>query len=602
MGSVKREKPDVGNAGTVSKKAKLSRIFSHHRLNSSQNSPTTHPDIEALKTSVQKEYGNLQGTVFVPHVYMNSELLKHEKFAGLDVYIPQPPDEDQPRGTTKETLQESAVRNDQTHMHVLHCIQALTCGQRMTVVSQLEFTEYLSNPCYQEAVKMLPTPKDLPPDRRRGDFDILIIHPQFGFLIIEIKSVGDRFNPSMSDKQKENEVLKKLKLAIKQLNKEKEVLRHLVSDMLSTPRIKTALVLPHVMKTQLQKILSENPSTKTDLCKCLEINESDDPIPYCLFADGMSSKDTPWQVADAMEHLTQWWRRVFAEKKPSKSAMTDANYVDSVARFCGPATFVPSFQVVKPQKHHTPGEAISTVGDRFSLRVLTPNQIEVLGKGDLRRFVCGPPGTGKTVVLLLMAYKWLLRGLHVLIASTWTGSLAASRLIAFELKQMLPYYQERVHLKEFDLKEDGQVDHAVNTLLKFVTDDELFVICDEAFGGSGFTNLCTQLNNNCKKLHMWAASVYHGYCPPCLKEAAFCEPLRTPPVVTREVTRSDVIKNGLVRQYSTSSAPQPCDGPRPIWILHQGKEHTRGWTGDCEQCGLELGDKLWELCTAVNND
>nr|KAG5690125.1 hypothetical protein BaRGS_003448 [Batillaria attramentaria] len=98
------------------------------------------------------------------------------------------------------------------------------------------------------------------------------------------------------------------------------------------------------------------------------------------------------------------------------------------------------------------------------------------------RFICGPPGTGKTVVLMLMACAWLLRGRHVHIASTWSGSLAASLLITFELLQLYQVYRTRVHLHQFNLKETEEMEPAVKTLLKAVDHEELFVICDEAFG------------------------------------------------------------------------------------------------------------------------
>nr|KAG5692428.1 hypothetical protein BaRGS_013017 [Batillaria attramentaria] len=82
-------------------------------------------------------------------------------------------------------------------------------------------------------------------------------------------------------------------------------------------------------------------------------------------------------------------------------------------------------------------------------------------------------------MLMLIACKWLLekeeRDLHI--ASTWSGSLAASHLIVIKLKELCPGCENRIRLHEFDLKEKGQTNEAVEIMLDSVRDGELFVIC-----------------------------------------------------------------------------------------------------------------------------
>ena len=51
----------------------------------------------------------------------------------------------------------------------------------------------------------------------------------------------------------------KVKIAVGQLNKEEEVLRHLVSDM-DPVNITKTLILPNVTSGQLRKALSTNPT------------------------------------------------------------------------------------------------------------------------------------------------------------------------------------------------------------------------------------------------------------------------------------------------------------------------------------------------------
>lgn len=84
------------------------------------------------------------------------------------------------------------------------------------------------------------------------------------------------------------------------------------------------------------------------------------------------------------------------------------------------------------------GHAVSHVGDCYTANIiLFPEQIELLNRAPLRAFLVGPPGTGKTTVLLLMASEWLLHGKDVYILSTWKSSLSATIMLDHLLQQML---------------------------------------------------------------------------------------------------------------------------------------------------------------------
>ncbi|KAK7477372.1 hypothetical protein BaRGS_00031390 [Batillaria attramentaria] len=557
----------------------------------------TQLDFEQWKAAMRPVL--LQRTIYAPPVHMNRELLQRVLFADKDVYITQPPVMTQ-NSAKHSVLQDSIVRDDDAQRHFLYCLRELTdkLSEVMVVVSQLRFEDYLKEPSYRASIVKFPKPVDT--KHRRGVFDFLIIHPVHGLLIIEIKAIGDRFESSWPEAKKDAQVSKKVELAVKQLNKVKAVLTHLISDKKPAPPVKTALVMPNIGKDQLERVLITEHKLKKDLCKCLNIEDSEDPLGLCLYADRMSAKDRPWDVTvDVMNALTSWWQQVFAEDK-SGQCLEDDDYLDLVARFCGPATYASSFSALNedstPHYLLTLGQAVSQIGDRFSRCTLRRSQLDVLEEALPLRFLCGPPGTGKTVVLMLIACKWLLekeeRDLHIV--STWSGSLAASHLIVCKLKQLCPGCENRIRLHEFDLNAKGQAKEAVEIMLDSMRDGELFVICDEAFGGSEFSDLCTQLNN-CKKLHLWAASVYHSLCPPCLQKQVFTEPLRTPPVVTREVKRSGVITAGLVPSYCACSTPLPCEGPPPIMIQHEAQGHSTGWPGDCEECGNDLATELLKL-------
>nr|KAG5686659.1 hypothetical protein BaRGS_031369 [Batillaria attramentaria] len=114
-------------------------------------------------------------------------------------------------------------------------------GEVMFVMSQLDFENYLSEPCYSGAVSQMKRPVDLSGQKLdKGDFDVLIVHRNYGLCAGEIKSVGfNAADRNLSEQQIQDEVLKVLRKMLKlqktgqqqavgQLQKTKEVLNHLI--------------------------------------------------------------------------------------------------------------------------------------------------------------------------------------------------------------------------------------------------------------------------------------------------------------------------------------------------------------------------------------
>ena len=98
-------------------------------------------------------------------------------------------------------------------------------------------------------------------------------------------------------------------------------------------------------------------------------------------------------------------------------------------------------------------------------------------------------------------------------------------------------------------------------------------------------------------LYLWMAGVDHTVIPPELQAEDFTTPLRSAPVVQREVQpgidwRSRI---GEVHSYSDSGLPAPGDGPSVIRLSHRGNAHTGRWPLDCAQCGHEVAAELRRL-------
>ena len=123
----------------------------------------------------------------------------------------------------------------------------------------------------------------------------------------------------------------------------------------------------------------------------------------------------------------------------------------------GPASSVSIHCVVPPRVEvRTEGEAVSELGRRLARLVLTPQQLDLMHRAPPRVCITGPPGVGKTVMLILMGLKWLLEGHDVQVLSTRPASLAASRVMYYQLGMTLKTYTESttsaaaVHFHHFD--------------------------------------------------------------------------------------------------------------------------------------------------------
>ena len=156
-----------------------------------------------------------------------------------------------------------------------------------------------------------------------------------------------------------------------------------------------------------------------------------------------------------------------------------------MGRFSGPATAVRVACTSRPHLHvdvRTEGEAVSETGWQFTQLVLHPSQLSVLSSSEKLVFLTGPPGTGKSLVLMLKCLGWLCQGKSVQICSTFGGSLAASHMLLKQLQQTAgPAATGRLRLLTFDLKRDDPrtTQTAMTTLLALAQAGNLYLIVDE---------------------------------------------------------------------------------------------------------------------------
>nr|KAG5711423.1 hypothetical protein BaRGS_025850 [Batillaria attramentaria] len=501
----------------------------------------------------------------------------------------------------------SDVRDDVAQELVLQYLHSMANARRevMFVISQLYFGNYLNKwKEYYETSSSLPRPDTIPGDKndRRGDFDILIVHSQYGIIVGEVKSVGGN---TAALKQSEQDLHKaiadKVQRGVKQLNKAHRMLKHLVSDLPTPVNITKALMLPNLTSEQTLCALRANPSVEKELCQSLDTDDLTVAVGRCLCSDHLSnlqlndSSDDGPASENRSPNDWSWWRQAVLEHGHDEN-MTPHLYKRLIARFCGPATTI-DVPTVTPPRHELRSESqgIAHTGLIMARLTLYPYQVRHVTSRKRLVFLSGPPGTGKTIVLAVKALKWMEKGKDVHLLSTHDDARAVSYLMQKQLESTLDKDSTvRVYRHAYDfIKNHTDVDVAVKELTAAAAEKggELFVIADEAVN-YGFEDFCQKLLTAVPDLHLWAASVQQNIRPECFTHKKLTVSLRCPPVVEKEVSRSDEVGKS-VSAYEKSLSPRPTDGPPVKWLNHKGQPGHKGGPAErCEQCGKDIAHIL----------
>lgn len=213
---------------------------------------------------VQDAFPNLDSSsYFVPPVHLNHVPMTSKAIGCRNVQVL-----GAQSGQTSNS-QASDARHDAARQQVLFCLQKMANqnGEILFGISQLKFGQYLREPCYAAAAAHLPLsanlPPKLPPNWKQGDFDILLIHQLYGFVVCKVKSWGGNVKElSMSQQDLDKNMKKKLKEAASYLNKAKAMLSHLVSDIAPDLRITKAIVVPNITSRQIQTAVDGDPNLR----------------------------------------------------------------------------------------------------------------------------------------------------------------------------------------------------------------------------------------------------------------------------------------------------------------------------------------------------
>ncbi|XP_025078791.1 uncharacterized protein LOC112554932 [Pomacea canaliculata] len=294
---------------------------------------------------------------FLPPVYINRVPMTRQTIAGQDVLVLHKPSGQagqsfkvavNPSAAAQSSIpkpisvQDSDVRDDAAMQRILLSLQKMSQqnSEVFVAMSQLQFGEYLGEPCYAAAAAQVPLSTSLPPplpkNWDKGDFDVLLIDRKYGFVVCEVKAVGDNVRElGLSQQDMENNIRKKLKQAIVQLDKAEAMLSHLVSDIASGLRITKTIAVPNLTAHQVEQAIAGDKQLTQDLCRCLGKPHTTDAAGaagLCLTSDQLSDPKTPWDVSShVLRELGHWWQRRVADAGPD-SHMTRDVYKTVVAR------------------------------------------------------------------------------------------------------------------------------------------------------------------------------------------------------------------------------------------------------------------------------
>lgn len=218
-------------------------------------------------------------TYFIPPVYIRRVPTIKKIVSGVSVVVLSE--------TDTPGLQRSDINDDDALQRVLYSLRKFSKvhNEVFVCLSQFPFGSYLGEPSFTPAVAHLPLPSNLPQEQswswRRGDFDVLIIHKNYGFVIIEVKAVkykkqslederDPHTNSSLQGGGDENtdtpledtreKVIQKLKAAAAQLNKGEAMLSHLVKDIAPKVSITKIIACPNLETHEIQSVLSHSNS------------------------------------------------------------------------------------------------------------------------------------------------------------------------------------------------------------------------------------------------------------------------------------------------------------------------------------------------------
>ncbi|KAH9502766.1 hypothetical protein Btru_069736 [Bulinus truncatus] len=308
-------------------------------------------------------------------------------------------------------------------------------------------------------------------------------------------------------------------------------------------------------------------------------------------------------------HFTVWWKENIFYERPKNTADVEKILDDLkviVGRYVGLLSLVTVSSVSNFGSHRKEfrrkGQAAWYVGEKFSEILLTHTQVGYITQNCRLGYLCGPPGSGKTVVLVTRARRWILStGNYVVVVNMYRGS--RGRAIG---KKIYKSVVSNSNPEKHQMLKDHCYEYAVNVdkfnRPKFVASikgrwpdtigkdgEKILFLVDETYVASYWSEVFTALREDFKESSLWCAGLY-GAKPENFQSMMLNEVIRCPPQIQRILSLIDWNEERR-KCYVTDSttASLPTDGPMVMTVRHsehEGFSHVQ--PSQCWLCGEQL--------------
>ncbi|XP_076436104.1 uncharacterized protein LOC143275715 isoform X2 [Babylonia areolata] len=246
----------------------------------------------------------------------------------------------------------------------------------------------------------------------------MLIHPCHGVIFIQVKAVGD--NP---ESRTQAEIQKRIFLGGKQLRKDHNILRWVLQDWpeVAGCHVTRVVALPNLTRDEMASFWPP-----ADLDPASEEAKYMEGVVF-LCKDDLPIPDSPTTPEADVEvtSLMAWWKEHVAGVV---GALSLPFMKDMVSRYVGMLSAVEVYAGNNLRREvRLTSDAIDVCGKMFRRILLNEQQLRILSTPCQRRYLSGPPGSGKTVLLVLRARQFLRHGGHVVVVNMYRG--AAGRAI-----------------------------------------------------------------------------------------------------------------------------------------------------------------------------
>nr|KAG5709846.1 hypothetical protein BaRGS_032670 [Batillaria attramentaria] len=339
----------------------------------------------------------------------------------------------------------------------------------------------------------VPRPQDV---ATRGELDILILHPNAGILLVQVKSVGENLAAwKASDEDAAKAIKKVLIKAAGMTGRDEAVFKHILQDLDPVPTFTKVVALPFVSRSEFEKAMTQKDDL-TSTCrlfltdmKIVCKDEIEDTVELCNSESMVKHIPIPKQIEYSSHEsgMLRWWHQTFLR---NGSRLNLDHLKTIVGRVCG---LLSSLHVQPDSKSRvevkTYGQAVSETAERTTAFNLTPTLHRVLGIQDPYVAIVGPPATGKTMLLGMKGRRWREEGRHVVVVNFGPeeaglpNAHALLEVINSGLKDDVFPKASRMDLALCHIKEDDLTQKINNFIQQFQQssqhDDPTSVECDK---------------------------------------------------------------------------------------------------------------------------